>query len=125
MCALIDVSDLMIDPDFVDVMAIIHRAPTINALGENTLVETTVNTIGSVQPTTGKTLMRLPDSLRIQSVYTFWVKGQILSDGTKSYPDIISFKGQRYQVQTISDWTNWPNDHGWTEGVAVRQAAAL
>ncbi len=123
--ALIDVSELMIDVDFVDHVVIIHRTPTVNTLGENVLTETIVNTLGSVQPASGKTLMRLPEALRIQSVSSFWIKGQIISDGMSAYPDIIAFQGQRYEVQMIADWLNWPANQGWCTGIAVRERPTL
>lgn len=121
--ALIDVTDLLIDPDFVDPMAIIHRKPVIDEYGQNQLFETCVNTIGSIQPSSGKTLSRLPDALRILNVNTFWVKGIIVSDGTCQYPDILVFKGQRYAVQLLLDWTSY--GPGWTEGVAIRERPSL
>ncbi len=50
-------------------------------------------------------------------VSSFWVKGVITADGTNLYPDIISFRGKRYQVQTVLDYSNW--GAGWTEGTCV------
>lgn len=117
--AQIDVTELLTDPDFVDECTLIHRTTTVNTFGENVLTETPVVTVGSVQPASGKTLMRLPDALRSANVYSFWIKGEIVADGTSKYPDIISFKGKRYQVQTIFDWTNW--GAGYSEGVAVAE----
>jgi hypothetical protein len=124
--ALIDLTELMIDPDFVDPIQILKRQASVNAYGENRVTETVVNTLGSVQPASGKTLMRLPEALRVQSVSQFWVKGLIISDGTGGgYPDVIVFKGLRYQVQSILDYFNWPSDHGWCEGVCIRERPAL
>jgi hypothetical protein len=117
--ALIDVAELMTDPDFVDQMSIIHRAPTVNDLGENELVEKCVYTVGSVQPTSGKTIQRLPEALRAANVKSFWIKGNIISSGDCKYPDILVFKNSRYQVQMVFDWTNW--GQGWTEGVCVME----
>jgi hypothetical protein len=119
----IDVSDIMVDPDIVDPIVIIHRTPDTDQYGENRLKECGVNTFGSVQPVSGKTLQRLPEKFQVANVKSFWVKGMIVSDGSCKYPDIIVSKGVRYAVQMIFDWTNWGS--GWTEGTAVQERPAL
>ena len=116
----IDTSFLLQDPDFVDPITMIRRRPTINEYGENVLTETSFQTIGSVQPASGKTLMRLPDALRIANVSSFWIKGNIYADGSAKYPDIIVFRGKRYAVQMIFDWTNFGFD-GYSEGTCVAE----
>lgn len=121
--ALIDVSDLLVDPDFMGPISLVHRVPTMNSMGENTLATTTVNTIGCVQPASGSVLQRLPDALRVQNVNSFWIKGEIIADGTNEYPDQIIFQGNTYEVQHVFDWTNW--GRGFCEGVCVRSAVSL
>ena len=73
--------------------------------------------MGSVQPAPGKKIERLPEALRLQSVFSFWVKGEIVSDGSGKYPDIIQFRNRRFQVQLVTDWTSW--GAGWVEGLAI------
>lgn len=119
----IDVSELLLDPDFVDKISIIHRTPTVNAFGENTLEEEGIAAVGSVQPISGKALQRLPEAFRVANVMSFWVKGRLISDGACKYPDVILFRGSRFAVQVIFDWTNW--GAGWCEGTCVREKPSL
>lgn len=119
----IDVSELLLDPDFIDPVTIIRRTPTVDLYGENKLTEQGSPTFGSVQPVSGKTLSRMPEALRILNVMSFWVKGVIVSDGTCRYPDILVFKGNRFAVQAVFDWTNW--GEGWCEGTCIREVPAL
>ena len=121
----IDITALFGDPDFVEGIAIIHRKPFIDTYGENKLIETSVATVGVVQPASGKTIARLPDAMKVLSLYSFWVKGEIIADGKCEYPDLIVFQGQRYAVQMIMDWMNWPSGGGWSEGLCIRQAITL
>lgn len=121
--AQVDVTELLSDPDFVDEMQIVRRKPTVSEFGENVLVESVVQTIGSIQPVSGKELQRLPDALRVMNVASFWVKGEIVSDGTCKYPDLLVFKGKRYAVQIINDWTHF--GQGWSQGLAVREVIAV
>jgi hypothetical protein len=120
---LIDVSEILVDPDMVDPVVIIHRMAIIDDYGQNKLTEQGVPTYGSVQPISGKTLQRLPEELRIANVMSFWVKGTIVSDGKCQYPDVLNFRGSRYAVQTIFDWTMW--GEGYAEGTCVREKPAL
>ena len=115
----IDVTDILADPDFTDPVTIIHRLSSVDQFGANQLSERSESTLGVVQPASGKTLARLPEAYRVGSVMSFWVQGKIVSDGSCQYPDILVHKCQRYQVQTIMDWTNWGS--GWCEGTAVRE----
>lgn len=119
----IDVSELMIDPDFVDPVVLVHRTPTVSNLGENSLQEITVATVGSVQPASGQTIQRLPDAMRVGDVNSFWVRGEIVSDGNCQYPDLIQYKGVAYAVQTVNNWTNWGG--GWSVGTCIRQRISL
>ncbi len=117
--AQIDVSDLLLDPDFINPLKLIHRTPVVNGHGENQLVETCEDTVGSVQPASGKTIQRLPDALRVGNVSSFWIKAGIVADSSCKYPDLISFRGKRYAVQTVDDWSNW--GAGWMRGTCVAE----
>lgn len=115
----IDVSDLLSDPDFVDPCILIHRVAVVNEFGENVTTETCVKTVGSVQPASGKVISRLPDSLRVANLRSFWIRAEIVADGDARYPDLIVFRGKRYQVQTVDDWENYGN--GYCEGTCVAE----
>lgn len=116
--ALIDTSFLLTDPDFVDPITVIRRRTTINEYGENVLIETSFQTLGSVQAPTGNLLQRLPDAFRMANVSAFWIKGTIQADGTNSrYPDLLVFRGKRYAVQQIFDWMNF--GEGYSEGICI------
>lgn len=121
--ALVDVSELMLDPDFVDAIILTHRTATVNSRGENILVETTSNTIGSVQPANNKELQRLPDALRMRDVRSFYVKAPILTDGSSQYPDLISFGGNRFEILNTEPWLNYGS--GWNKGLCVAQKPSL
>lgn len=123
----IDVSDLLGDPDFIEKLVLIRRTATTLTTGQNSVTENPISTWGSVQPVDGKTLNRLPEAMRVESLKSFWIKATIVSDGTASdgtsrYPDVITHKGIRYQVRKVFDWTNWGS--GWSEGVCVQEVPA-
>lgn len=115
----IDVTEVLTDPDFVDKIQLITRVPSVNSLGENKLKEATKDSVGSVQPASGRAIARLPDALRVANVSSFWYKGKIVASMPGRYTDILVFQGQRYQVQTVLDWSSWGT--GWCEGTCVAQ----
>lgn len=115
----IDVTELLIDPDFVGPIQLIERRPRINSFGENVLTESAVDSVGSVQPASGRALSRLPEALRQANVSSFWFKGTIVASEPGKYSSILVFRGQRFQVQTVMDWTNW--GAGWCEGTCVAE----
>lgn len=118
----IDVTELLSDPDFVDVIRLITRIPSVNSRGENLVAETAQVSVGSVQPASGRVISRLPDALRVANVSSFWFKGTIVASAPGKYPSLLVFKGLRYQVQTVQDWTNW--GAGWCEGTCVAEVPA-
>lgn len=120
--AQVDVSELLVDPDFVDPIQLVTRRDQVDYLGENYLEETVLNSFGSIQPASGKTISRLPEMLRVANVSSFWFKGDIVVTSDTKYPSILVFKGRRYQVQIVFDWSNW--GAGWTEGTCVAERPA-
>lgn len=120
--AQLDITELLSDPDFVDAISLITRTPTIDSKGENSLSESSLNSIGSVQPADVRTVMKLPEEFRVANLCSFWYKGKIIASEAGKYSSILVFKGQRYQVQTVADWTNW--GAGWSEGTCIQEAPA-
>lgn len=120
--AQVNVSELLSDPDFTDAIVVISRQPQVDSFGQNRIVEVSFNTIGSVQPASGHAVQRLPEALRVANVSTFWFKGTIVASAPGQYSSVLTFKGQRYQVQTVLDWSNW--GAGWTEGTCVAEVPA-
>ena len=62
--ALIDVSDLLRDPDFTNVVTLIRRTSTINTHGEHEMTESPCNIVASVQGINTEDLVRLPEGAR-------------------------------------------------------------
>lgn len=120
--AQVDVSDILSDPDFTDKVTLITRIPRVSAKGENELFEEPVETVGSVQPASGRALIRVPENLRVANMSSFWVRGIIIAAAPGKYSSILVFQGRRYEVQHVFDWSNW--GEGYTEGICVAERVA-
>lgn len=120
--AQLDVAEILLDPLFVDQMTLINRVSRVNGLGENIVTEQCIDSFGSVQPASGRTVQRLPDEFRVANVASFWFKGEIIASSPGKYSSILVFRGRRYQVQLVFDWMNF--GEGWCEGVCVAEVPA-
>lgn len=118
----VDVSQLLVDPDFVDSITLLTRIPLVDGHGENRLKDIPRESVGCVQPADFKTVKKLPEALQIENVMSFWFKGVITVNGPKRYPIVLIFRGVRYQVQTVADWSTW--GAGWSEGTCVAEGLA-
>jgi len=117
--AQLNIDELLSDPDLVDQVIQIKRTSSVDSLGQNIVNEVCINTVGSVQPASGKVVNRLPEALRVANVKSFWIKGVITATADGKYTDIIVWAGQRYQIQTLMDWANF--GEGYTEGTCVAE----
>lgn len=121
--ALIDVSDLLNDPDFVNFFTIVRRTATVNDSGENILTESRLGAIGSIQAGNGDTLKRLPEAARKENAITVYTKTELRADNCGGYSDILIWKNQRFQVLTISPWGNY--GAGWFMCDAIMEKASI
>ena len=109
--ARIDVTSIVMDPDFVDPIVILRNSETIGENGRNTVTGIEVNAFASVQTPNSETLKRLPESARLNDVKTFYTKTPIFVDSKGGYADVIKWKGGHYQVINVMPWDNW--GAGW------------
>lgn len=117
--ALLDVSDLLLDPDFINAVQVIRRTTTVDDFGKNVLMESTIETWASVQPASTKAIQRLPEALRSADIRSFYLKLEIVQDSDSAYPDIMVFNGKRFQIISAAPWLNY--GAGWNEGICVAE----
>lgn len=121
--ALIDVSEVLDDPDFLDTITIVRVVAAVNAYGENELTESSFEAPAVVQPASPDTLARLPDSVRSQDAITVWYKGLLKSSaGADSYPDKVVWGGYTFVVHATDPFNNY--GAGYVEATCIRLEAA-
>jgi hypothetical protein len=120
--ALVDVTELLGDPDFVGPIRQISRQYRVDSFGKNVLTECPHDTVGSVQPISPADLQRLPEQLRVGNLMTFFMKGTITASSPGKYTDVLMYRGLRFQVLTVNDWSAW--GAGWCEGACVAEVPA-
>lgn len=119
--ALIDVSELLTDPDFTNTVTLIRRASTVNTHGENTMVETSSSITAVVQGANTESLERVPEGARLSDLIDVYYKGQLTAESPSGYADVIVWGGKRYQVfEVVEDFMNF--GAGFTKAVCKLEA---
>jgi hypothetical protein len=119
--ALIDVSELLTDPDFTNTVTLIRRSSTVDTYGENTMVETSSSITAVVQGANTESLERVPEGARLSDLIDVYYKGQLTAESPGGYADIIVWQGKRYQVfEVVEDFMNY--GAGFTKAVCKLEA---
>jgi hypothetical protein len=117
----IDVTELFVDPDFVDTFNVWRMLQRTNEQGWNEVQQALIeNIVGVVQPAGMHALQRLPDGINVTGaieIFTMYplTNGSQQPRGTGA--DEIEWNNTRYAVQEIMPWTNWGT--GWIRAVCT------
>ena len=110
---MINVSELIHDPDFCTTFILRHRSGTwVDGRFQTTATDSMVT--GVVRPANGKELELLPEGDRMKDVKVFytWEKVQLSEDENAS--DEFIWQGGRYKALQVQDWSA----HGFYETMA-------
>lgn len=110
---MIDVRELLTDPDFVAPIRIVRIVRGVDDRGRTTETETEDTIQGSVQPATPREREVLPEADRIKESLTIWTVAEV------GEADRLFWQGTAYRVASIETW-NPPND-GFRKILAVKE----
>lgn len=118
--ALIDVSELVIDPDFTDLFTVIKQTAEINEYGEMTLIESPENVRGVIQNINNETLKRFPEAAEFADGIQVWYRGKLEAQSAGGYCDIVFWQNARYLVKIVNEqFMNWGG--GWTSALCAKE----
>lgn len=106
--ALLDVSEILTDPDFIDTTLVCERsAQTVNGNGMAINAITYIPFAAVVTADQGDLLTRIETGQRIQGNITLHTRFS-LRDGASGYiADVVQWRGKRYTVSSVFDYLNW------------------
>jgi galactose-6-phosphate isomerase len=119
--ALIDVSEIINDPDFQDTISLSRRVQSISDYGETVLTATTSTMSAVVQAGNGETLTRNPEYSVMTDWITIYAEFNFRADGNGYFADLITWGGRTFQVKTVTDFMNW--GHGYTRADCLIEGA--
>ncbi|WP_248322031.1 hypothetical protein [Caballeronia sp. Sq4a] len=105
---LLDVSDLLTDPDFVDTSLTCTRsAQTVGDDGMAVNAPTVTPFSGVVTNDSGDQLRRRPDGTMIEGSITIHTRFQLIDGKTGFDADIVTWQGRQYTVVNVRDWSTY------------------
>jgi len=105
---LINVDELLADPDFTQPVSIITSTEAVNSSGFNVPVQTTTTNIQAIVQNNGsEKLIRLADGSRISDAVTIWCRHSLHAATATTAADIIVYNGQQYVVKVSEDWSHY------------------
>lgn len=104
---LLDVSDILYDPDFADTLTLTRGVQTVGSNGRTTMAETTSTIIGVVTSNSGDILKRFPDLARVEgSVMVTTPTVLQIADGS-TIADRLAWRGSDYTVTAVNDYSSY------------------
>ncbi len=106
--ALIDVSDILTDPDFMDSGLICERnTQTVSDDGMAVNAVSMQPFSGVVTSDNGDLLERSPDGERVKGNLTIHTRFPLDDGSSVNAADIVQWKGRRYTVTVVNDWSHF------------------
>lgn len=101
---MIDMTELIHDPDFCTTFTVVRKLPGAWVQGEQTVQETTFPVEGIVLPSTSKDIEMLPEGDRRSGLKTFFADVELKVTDTETTADICVYKGCRYKLIHAFDY---------------------
>lgn len=103
---MIDVSDLVVDPDFATTFSVSRSTQTVNASGLTVVSTTTLTGVGVVVAE-GNPLVLEAEYTHAQDSITIYTQMQLLDPTTGYAADKISWNGNTYLVRQVSNYSQF------------------
>ena len=105
--ALISVSELLTDPDFVDPVTVFRQTMTVGSDGMATTTRQAIPIVASVQAMTGEELALLPDLARAEGTMELITTFPLAIATDTTLADEVLWGGQIYTVISIARFGNF------------------
>ncbi|MBB3004364.1 hypothetical protein FHX57_006746 [Paraburkholderia tropica] len=104
---LLDVAEILLDPDFVDSLVCARNTQTVDSNGIATDAVATYPFYGVVTNNTGDLLMRLAEGSRISGSITVHSQFLLYAGQDGQDADIVTWNGRNYTVTNVGDWSRF------------------
>lgn len=105
--ALLDVSEVLTDPNFQDTFSVIRSTENVDTHGRGALTQSRSLGIGVVQPASGRTMELTPDAVRTSEMLEIWTQMHLQEATDTTQADVVLWGGKQYMVQRVDAWDNW------------------
>lgn len=103
----LDVSDLLSDPDLADQLTCTRQVQTVGSNGMASNTQTNISFTGVVTSNEGNVLDVIAEGERIKGSITVHTTFGLRDGGSGNAPDIVTWNGKEYYVDTIKDYSRF------------------
>lgn len=105
--ALLDVTEVLFDPDFADKITGTRVMQTVNGSGLATATTAALSFTGVVTQDDGDVMQRMPDGEMVAGSITIHTVFRLSAGGVNENADIVTWQGRNYTVKQIADYSNF------------------
>lgn len=106
--ALLDVTDVLLDPDFMDSMTYLRNAQVVGTNGVASITAPVPAPMyGVVTSRDGDSLKRGPDGEYNDDTITIHTMTRLISGEDDNTADIVIWKGKQYTVEHVNDYSHF------------------
>jgi galactose-6-phosphate isomerase len=117
----IDVSDVLLDPDFEQEFLLLRSVQTVDDGGIATNTPTQLSIAGVIVPKTSE-LDQVEEGLRIVSMIEVFTPFLMTAGSAGIVADIVVYNNRSYRVMAVEDWSAYGN--GWTKATCTEMSLA-
>lgn len=104
---LLDVSEVIADPDFSDDLQVIRSFRSVDNTGRTVDTPGFYDTYGSVQPAPQASLVQIPEAERSGSYISVVTPFRLIPLTDSTSPDQVVWQGRSYRVRMLRDWSTY------------------
>lgn len=105
---LLDVTDVLSDPDFADTITITRAVETVDSHGRAQIAtQTFANVVAVITAGQGDVLKYFPEMANIQGAILIHTTFLLTSASETSRADTVTWQGRDYQVTGLNDWSTF------------------
>lgn len=105
----LDVSDILLDPDFCEQISVIRNVQIVDAHGRAQQTPTTIQIYAVVTQGSMLPMERAQELTLAREVITVHSQTRLLASATGRQADIVVWKGSNFVVKKQSDWSQYGN----------------
>jgi hypothetical protein len=104
---LLDVAEILLDPDFVDSLVCARQTQTVDNDGIATDTPVSTPFYGVVTNDTGDLLLRLAQGSHISGSITVHSQFLLQAGDDGQDADVVTWNGRQYTVSNVADWSRF------------------
>ncbi|MCX5495373.1 hypothetical protein OSH11_11695 [Kaistia dalseonensis] len=104
---LLDVSDVLADPDFADTLTLTRATQSVGSDGIATRAEVVSTISGVVTSNSGDVLKRFPDMARVSGSILVHTTARLVASDGPTEADRLTWQGRDYTVSVLNDYSSY------------------